>query len=424
MEELLRRQAALPYDFPPGTEAVQLSAFQARRAEVEALSREVSPLVSPHLCQLLRSWLQAKRMLGSQSQQWGGFEDIGTCKQGSPLLLQDYLSYDEMQISALISVAVPTLFINNGGRDSLCKPGDQGTYEDTGVLVACVGARMVLPGRMEAEHMVVTGETKTPGPITEAWEEFYGLRFGTLSDAQADKEERRFHRIGADCSWCKRRSQEAWTERTGWRKRTYCRTCMESYYGGAVSKPADMPKYLDKEIYQLRIRQTVRPFLLYASERGLRHRARAEGHPLGAHARVKGLGLGAWWIDPIQEPLMYRVYERILREEPLEGIDVLDFSFFPSAVPDSVVSAGAAHGIQVIATQSGFAEPVHGRLLVAMYAWDGNAHPGNEWWAESGGRNYLGMTDDSAAASCSLITSLQHPEINRERLCFAAASLY
>ncbi|CAE7249764.1 msh2 [Symbiodinium sp. CCMP2592] len=63
----------------------------------------------------------------------------------------------------------------------------------------------------------------------------------------------------------------------------------------------------------------------------------------------------------------------------LQGIDVLDFSFFPSAVPDSVVYAGAAHGIQVIATQSGFAEPVHGRLLVAMYAWDGNAHPGNEW---------------------------------------------
>ena len=48
----------------------------------------------------------------------------------SSLSLQDYLSYDEMQISALISVAVPTLFINNGGRDSLCKPGDQGTYED------------------------------------------------------------------------------------------------------------------------------------------------------------------------------------------------------------------------------------------------------------------------------------------------------
>ncbi|CAE7309414.1 MSH2, partial [Symbiodinium sp. KB8] len=189
-----------------------------------------------------------------QSQQWGGFEEIGTCKQRSPLLLQDYLSYDEMQISALISVAVPTLFINRGG------------------------------------------ETKTPGPITEAWEEFYGLRFGTLSDAQADTEELRFHPIGADCCWCKQRSQETWTEKTGWRERKYCRSCMEYYHGGAVSKPADTPKYLDKEIYQLRIRQTVRPFLLYASQQGQRHRAQARGHPLGAHARVKGLGLGAWWI--------------------------------------------------------------------------------------------------------------------------------
>ncbi|CAE7232941.1 MSH2 [Symbiodinium microadriaticum] len=177
-----------------------------------------------------------------QSQQWGGFEEIGTCKQRSPLLLQDYLSYDEMQISALISVAVPTLFINRGGRDSLCQPGDRGTFEDTGIMVACVGARMVLPGRMEAAHMVVSGETKTPGPITEAWEEFYGLRFGTLSDAQADTEELRFHPIGADCCWCKQRSQETWTEKTGWRERKYCRSCMEYYHGGAVSKPADTPK--------------------------------------------------------------------------------------------------------------------------------------------------------------------------------------
>ncbi|CAE7429344.1 MSH2 [Symbiodinium natans] len=202
------------------------------------------------------------------------------------------------------------------------------------------------------------------------------------------------------------------------------KTCMTSYYGSPPSWPPDPARYLDKEIYQLRIRHSVFPFLACASELGARHREGSRGQR-GAHARVKGLGLGAWWVDPVQESLMYAVYETILQEgSNLQGIDVLDFSFFPTALPASVIAAGAARGIEVIATQSGFAEPAGGCLLVAMYAWDGNAYPGNEWWAESGSQRYLGMTDDSAAASCSLITSLQHPGINGERLCYEVASFY
>ena len=52
-----------------------------------------------------------------------------------------------------------------------------------------------------------------------------------------------------------------------------------------------------------------------------------------------------------------------------------------------------------------------------------NALPGNEWWAENGTGRYLTMSDDSAAASCSLITSLQHPAVNVERLSGEAAML-
>ena len=50
-----------------------------------------------------------------------------------------------------------------------------------------------------------------------------------------------------------------------------------------------------------------------------------------------------------------------------------------------------------------------GKLLCAMYAWDGGAYPGNEFYEPYG---MLSGSGDPAAACCSTITELGNPEIN------------
>ena len=51
-----------------------------------------------------------------------------------------------------------------------------------------------------------------------------------------------------------------------------------------------------------------------------------------------------------------------------------------------------------------------GKLLVAMYAWDGNSFPGNEYWM-----NMTTASGDPAAASCSTIPLVHNTVINKNK---------
>ena len=103
-------------------------------------------------------------------------------EEEEPMTLRRLMSYDEMQIAALLAVSVPTHFINRGGRGNLGRPeatgeaSDRGpppssalspapppppTHEARGVYVGQVGARFERAGRMEYELMVVDHRQNT-----------------------------------------------------------------------------------------------------------------------------------------------------------------------------------------------------------------------------------------------------------------------
>ncbi|HEV2917285.1 MAG TPA: DUF4804 domain-containing protein, partial [Candidatus Babeliales bacterium] len=84
----------------------------------------------------------------------GGFESIGTKSEKGPLILKDYVSYDEMAISALILLSSPVFFINNG------KQGNQGiktnNCQEEGIYVGLVEPRYEKYGLMEAKYIIIT----------------------------------------------------------------------------------------------------------------------------------------------------------------------------------------------------------------------------------------------------------------------------
>ncbi len=297
----------------------------------------------------------------------GGFEAIGTSNEKKPLALADYLSYDEIAISALLGVSGPTYFINNGSRNNKGIIGAAGTYQESGIYVGLVGARFEKPGLMEWQHMIITPEQNTKengygsgngNLLLQVWSKFYGERFVTFQEAKEDLSGRYIE--------------------------------------------LNSTTFLDSLIYKKRMKMVLEPFFIEANKRGMEENKKVYCH-------VVGLGLGVWQKTSQQTGLILDVCGEIFNKHDLSFISDLNFSWFLEKFKK--FENKNKNEIKVHFSKRNPANKLigddAGKLLVAMYAWDGNAFPGNEYWA-----GHLTASGDPAAASCSTIAELHNPLIN------------
>lgn len=286
--------------------------------------------------------------------------------------MEEYLSYDEMQIGALLSVSGPTFFINDGTLDNKGKPGNKGSFEEEGIIAGSVGCRFERKGVMEYQHMLITptqntaengyGVENKEGKF-KPWSTFYGIdHFPTYKEMVESKNHKRYVEISKDI-------------------------------------------YLDIEIYKKRIRLSYEPFL-----KDMNTRAKKEKNV--AYVRLTGLGLGAWAVNKeLQENLMHTIVDEIIAQNNFSNISHIEFAFSKKQNNRNVKDQNK-HNIVITngantTTATKLPKEHQNKLFGANYAWDGASFPGNEYWDGN-----LSGSMDPATAAASQIKDLHNIYVN------------
>lgn len=299
----------------------------------------------------------------------GGFEKIGSDHEAQPLCLRDYLSYDEMKLSALLSVSSASFFVNDGNRKNKGVPGERGSFQDSGVIVGMVGARMKKAGYMEWQDCVVTPKQNTRQ-----------AGYGPWRDGQ--------------------RLQHLWAKMWG--------MTLPVWEGDGPAVGDDFlfvnkTTLLNLAAYKARIQLAAETLLGEA-------KSRAVAAGLKAYVHVVGLGLGVWRVSPHQDAHFVAAWGDAIKATDVTQVAHIDFSWIGASECHGVRDGEVFPGTQVVVhfSKRSLHDPVPaGTLLVVSYAWDGNSMPGNEYWIGK-----LASTGDGAAACSSGVTELHNAYIN------------
>jgi hypothetical protein len=315
------------------------------------------------------SWI-----LRDKTDGFGKWETIGTDKECEPLLLKDYMSYDEIELSSFLSLSIFTPFINTGSRENSGK--SEPHCQPNGIYIGQNGARFERHRKMEWRYMIIdreqntvengygpnngtSGNTKTSSYLS-IWANFYGVEYFPLFSEVEEDKSGRFYKLNTGI-------------------------------------------YLDLLVYKRRIKILAEVFLKEANYRAMKINKKAFCH-------VVGLGLGAWKLSSardVQTLITIEAYLELITSGAFENISDLYFSWFNIPKGESYIPPVIGN-TQIHTGHRNPADPLndHDKLLVANWAWDPNSYVGNEYWCGN-----LRASGDPAAACSSFIAYIGNPDV-------------
>ena len=220
------------------------------------------------------------------------WHSVGTDKEREPLVMANYLTYDECKIAALLGASTFTVTANKGGRkNSGVWAGEDEDWERRGVIVGLVGPRMHKEGAMECQEMRVMEEQNSKSvakdSVVQLFANFYKMeRVATFKEVR-----RAFDQKGVGAFAALKRTFQ----------RGGLQVQAEEFLPVLTTRPITEESYLHLPAYTQRIRLVADMLLAEANDRACR-----EGKMAFVH--VVGLGLGVWQISPKQKPIFASIF--------------------------------------------------------------------------------------------------------------------
>lgn len=313
---------------------------------------------------------------------YGSWETIGTEHEKEPLVLVEYLSYAEMKISAFLSVSSFSYFINEGSRYNEGIVADnRNIIQVEGVVMGIIGTILDKKNAMDYQEIVINNQQNTGAN---------GYGFYNICTTQS-------------------LFSNFYQDNLSLYNNVRYGNIMPDVHRFTELKNGDI---FDNVIYSKRLAVSFDTLLIEAN-----HRAKIAGK--FAYIHLVGIGLGNLRISDHQEDVFVKAFGQRLRvlAKHLKHVSDVHLSYFPRTIyclgcTDGHIYPIDDHPLGGICIYIREANPFTklndpAKLLVASYASNANALPGNEFW-----KGLLSHSGNSCVAASSQVSELQNPFIN------------